>query len=409
MRTERTLAKKWNKTEVLVGLVVLGIGGVILAVAGLWIYVSATAIPLHPTAADVRSEAQSPPGAKWTGAAERAREAMRAGVSAQNLPGVSVAVGIDGEIVWAEGFGFADIEKKSPVTPRTRFRIGTISIPLTAAAAGLLVEQQQLDLDQKIQAYVPEYPEKQWPVTVRHLMGHLAGIGNDSGDESPLYGQPCDRPVDALEYFADRDLQFEPGTQYRYSRYSWIVLSAAIEKAAGEPFLTFIQKAVFEPLQMDSTMPDSSEQDPDRATSYFPRFAADPRYGPDVMRPLHLSCYAGSAMFVSTPTDLARFAMALNDGKLLQPATVELMQTSQKLPSGEATGYGLGWDIENVTLHGQQVTVVGHDGDALGGILGSLMVFRDRGLVVALISNTSYADTAALALQIAEAFADQKN
>ena len=399
------MAKKWNKTEVLVGLVVLGVGAVILAVAGLWIYISATAIPLHPAAQDVRSASQSAPGARWTDAADRARQIMRAGVSEQNLPGVSVAVGIGDEIAWAEGFGFADIEKKSPVTPATKFRIGTLSIPLTSAAAGLLIEKQLLNLDEKIQTYVPEFPEQRWPVTLRQVMAHTAGLANDSGDEGPLFGQHCDRPVDALPFFARGDLRFEPGTQYSYTRFGYILVSAAIEKAADDPFLLFMQKHIFDPLGMNDTVPDSAEAIPDRATSYFPRFAADPKYGPDVMRELDLSCYAGSSIFLSTATDVARFAMAINSGKLLQPATVTLLQEPQRLASGEQTGYGLGWDLETVTLKGEQVTVVGHDGDALGGILGSLMVFRDRGLVVAVISNTSYADTAALALRIAEAFA----
>src|SRR4029453_14917253 len=142
----------------------------------------------------------------------------------QNLPGLSVAGGIGGEIVWAEGFGWADLEKKQPVAPDTRFRIGTASIPLTAAAGGLLMEKDRLKLDDVIQKYVPEFPEKQWPVTLRQVMGHFAGLPNDGGDESVLFGQHCDRPVDALEHFAGRSLRFEPGTEYRYSNYSWIVV-----------------------------------------------------------------------------------------------------------------------------------------------------------------------------------------
>ncbi len=399
------MAKRWNRTETWIGLIVLGIGGVILAIGGLWIYVSATAVPLHPNAQAVPSQASTAPADRWASAVESGRQIMRAGLSEQNLPGVSVAVAIDGGIVWAEGFGWADIEQKTPVTPRTRFRIGTMSIPLTSAAVGLLVERGALQLDEKIQAYVPEFPEKKWPITLRQLMAHTAGVGSDSGDEGPLFGEQCDRPVEALPFFADSELLFEPGTAYRYSRFGWIAVSAAIEKAAGTPFLTFMQAQIFEPLRMDDTMPDTpAETDPDRSTSYFPRFAADPRYGPDVMRELNLSCYAGSSVFVSTASDLARFALAIDGGTLLQPATVHLLQTSQQLPSGEETGYGLGWDVENVSLSGRPAIAVGHDGDALGGLVGSLMTFRDRGLIVAVISNTSYADTPALALQIAEAF-----
>ena len=99
--------------------------------------------------------------------------------------------------------------------------------------------------------------------------------------------------------------------------------------------------------------------------------------------------------------------MAINSGKLLQPATVQLLQTSQRLPSGEQTGYGLGWDLETVTLAGEQTRWVGHDGTSLGGMVASLMTFPERGIVVSVTSNISYADTESLALKIAQAFAEQ--
>jgi CubicO group peptidase (beta-lactamase class C family) len=317
-----------------------------------------------------------------------------------------VAVGTGGEIVWAEGFGWANLEKQVPVSPDTRFRIGTASTVLTSAAVGLLLERNRLQLDEKIQTYVPEFTESKWPVTVRQVMGHMAGIRSDGGDEGPLFGQQCDRPVDALQYF-NGELRFEPGTEYRLSDFGWILVSAAVETAAGEPFLAFMQRQIFRPLGMDRTDADiASEPSPDLATSYFPRFAADPRYGPDLMRPLHLSCYAGASIFLSTPSDLVRFALAFNSGKLLQPATVQLLQTPQRLSSGQETGYGLGWDLETATVAGAPTTVVGHDGELLGGMVSSLMTFPQHNLVVAVISNTSYADTFAIGLKIAQTFAE---
>jgi CubicO group peptidase (beta-lactamase class C family) len=281
---------------------------------------------------------------------------------------------------------------------------------LTSAAVGLLLEKDRLKLDDEIQTHVPAFPKKQWPVTLRQLMGHVAGVRNDGGDEGPLFSMRCERPVEGIQPFAERSLLFEPGTQYRYSSYGWILVSAAIEAVADEPFLTFMRKQIFEPLRMDDTMADSAtELIPDRATPYFPRYAADPRYGLHLMRPIDYSCYAGSSVFLSTPSDLVRFGMAISSGKLLKPATVELLQTPQRLPSGQETGYGLGWDLETVTLAGQQVGVAGHDGESLGGMVASLMTFREHGIVVAVASNISYANTAAVALKIADAFAEPTN
>ena len=181
------MSKRWNRTETWLALIALGIGGLLLAIAGLWVYVSATATPLHPDAQNVSSVTHSAPSRQWADAVERGRQIMRARLAEQNLPGLSVAVGVGGEIVWAEGFGWADLETSVPVTPETRFRIGTASTVLTSAAVGVLLEKDRLKLDEEIQTYVPEFPKKQWPVTLRQLMGHVAGVRNDGGDEGPLF------------------------------------------------------------------------------------------------------------------------------------------------------------------------------------------------------------------------------
>jgi CubicO group peptidase (beta-lactamase class C family) len=123
------------------------------------------------------------------------------------------------------------------------------------------------------------------------------------------------------------------------------------------------------------------------------------------MREIDYSCYAGSSAFVSTASDLVRFGMAMRAGKLLQPATVQLLQTSQRLPSGEETGYGLGWDLETVEFAGAQTTTIGHDGDSLGGMVATFVTFPQHGIVVAVLSNSSYADTAGVAVKVAQAFA----
>jgi CubicO group peptidase (beta-lactamase class C family) len=123
------------------------------------------------------------------------------------------------------------------------------------------------------------------------------------------------------------------------------------------------------------------------------------------MRELDYSCYSGSSGFVSTPSDLVRFGLAVRNGRLLQPSTVAALQAPRRLTSGEETGYGLGWDLETAEIGGKPARMVGHDGDALGGNVSSLWTFPDSGIVVAVTSNISYADTPALAVKIAQAFA----
>jgi serine beta-lactamase-like protein LACTB len=379
-----------------------------LFVAGLFVFMKATATPLHPDPKGVPSITQWSPSAQWSGAVEQGRQLVRTSLVAQNLPGMSVAVGSAGEIVWAEGFGWADLEKRVPVAPGMRFRTGGVSMALTSAAVGLLLEKQRLNLEGAIQKYVPAFPEKQWPVTVRQLMGHLAGVVPDGGDEEPLFSARCERTADGLQRFAEYPLRFEPETKYRYSTFGWILVSAAVEAAANEPFFNFMATQIFKPLGMRDTTPDSAtEPIPDRVTFYYPRFSADTRYGPELVSGGDYSCFAGAGAFLSTPSDLVRFGMAINGGKLLQPATVKMLQTSQRLTSGDETGYGLGWDLETVSIAGASTTMVGHDGEYFVGGSTSFMTFPERGLVVAVTTNTSFADVSSIALKIAQAFAEK--
>lgn len=395
-----------NRFETWVGLIVVAVCLVAAAGLGLWNYLTSTAMPLHPIAQAVPSVTRDEPAAPWADAAVQGRQIARAAVSAGNLPGVSVAVGVGGALVWAEGFGWADLERRAQVTPETRFRIGTASTALTSAAVGLLLERGRLDLDAPIQTYVPAYPRKPQPVTLGQLMANVAGVGNDDGDEGPFYERHCERPLDAVPVFAEDDLRFEPGTQHRGSSYGWILVSAAVETAAGEPFLRVMRKQVFEPLGMDDTTADTAAgARGERAAPYFPRFAADPAYGPDPMRPIDLSCYAGAAAFVSTPSDLVRFGLAMQRGAFVRPETVARLQGPVRLSSGQPTGFGLGWDLGTATLAGTATRMVGRRGTVLGGRVASLVTYPDLGLVVAVTSNTSYADTTTLARDLAAAFA----
>jgi CubicO group peptidase (beta-lactamase class C family) len=145
---------------------------------------------------------------------------------------------------------------------------------------------------------------------------------------------------------------------------------------------------------------------PESGDVLLPQVRGDTRYGPELAREGDHSCFAGAGAFLSTPSDMVRFGMAVGSGKLLQPATVELLQTSQRLTSGDETGYGLGWKIETIPLAGQPTKTAGHGTkpDFIGGT-ASRLTFPERGLVVAVTSNTSFADTKAIALAIAEAFA----
>ncbi|MBA2260512.1 MAG: serine hydrolase, partial [Acidobacteria bacterium] len=124
--------KSWKQKAV--GLIGLGMFLLFALVAGMFVYMGATSKPLHPNPQDVPSVMHVAPPQNWTGAVEQARQIVRASAAGQNLPGVSVAVGVGGEIVWTEGFGWAHLANRVPVTPDIQFRIGTASQALTSAA-----------------------------------------------------------------------------------------------------------------------------------------------------------------------------------------------------------------------------------------------------------------------------------
>ena len=178
---------------------VLAVVLLLLAIPGLWVLVSVTATPLYRNRENVPTVASLAPSPKSAGAVAKARRIVLAHLTGKNLPGVSVAIGIDDDIVWAEGFGFADLQSSVPVTPDHRFRIGTASTALTSAGAGLLLENGRLKLDGEIQTYVPAFPKAQ-PVTLRQLMGHTPGVIPSDGDEAPLFTKHCERPVEVLQH-----------------------------------------------------------------------------------------------------------------------------------------------------------------------------------------------------------------
>lgn len=391
-----------------VSLILFGVALLAVGIPGMFVYMRVTATRVHPDSQEIPSVMDFPPPAKWAGAAEQAGKLVRTSISENNLAGLSIAVGIDGEIVWTEAFGFSDIENRSPVTPRHRFRTGTASILFTSAAIGLLLDEGRVQLDDEIQRYVPDFPRKQWPVTIREVMGDVAGFKSEDPDDGVLTSSHCARPVDAVKLFAKEPLQFQPGTQYRDSTFGWVLLSAVVEAAADTPFLTFLNERIFRPLRLSDTFKEfMAEPPPNAATSYNPRFAAKPTFGLTPLPQFDYSCHAGSNGFLSTPADLVRFGMAINGGKLLRTQTVQLLQTPQRLTSGELTSYGLGWELKTLTLAGDEVQAAGHNGHFWVEEVASLLTVPERGLAVAVMSNVSFAGTPSVAERIAEAFADQ--
>lgn len=378
----------------------------IIVVGGGAVFFVLTISPIFTDPAAVPSTAAATQPGRYSGAVDESRRLARALVVEENLPGLSLAVAVDGELVWGEGFGWADVERRAPVTPLTRFRLGSVSKTLTAAAVALLHDRVRIDLDAPVQRYVPAYPEKQWTLTTRQLMGDIAGvhvIRGDNNDSMPA--RDCASLDEALRIVAVEPLLFEPGTKYRFSTNGWILLSAVVEAAAGEPFPTFMTREVFTPLGMESTVIEADEMLPDTTSFYFPRANLDPKLGVEEASRRHNSCLFGAGAYLSTPSDLARFGSAMLKPGLLKADTIELLQTPLRLASGASTNFALGWKVERVQLNGASARMVAHRATPMGGTT-ALLMFPDQRLVIAAVSNVSDAEgVAPFGVKVAEAFA----
>jgi serine beta-lactamase-like protein LACTB len=391
-------------------LVALLAGAAVVLVLGAGVlYFGSIVKPVHTNPEAIPSAAGDATAGGYVAAIEESRRLARALLVAENLPGLSVAVAADGAIAWTEGFGYAAVDR-TPVTPRTRFRLGALSKPMTSVAAALLHDRGRLDFDAPVQRYVPAYPQKEWPVTTRQLMGDVAGVhrgrgDNIDGDSMPT--QHCANLDEAVGLFANDRLRFEPGTQHRYSIFGWVLVSAAVEKAGEEPFARFMERQIFEPLGMDRTLL-ADEEGIDDATSYTPRSILRTRLGIDESPPPDYSCLAGAGAFLSTPTDLVRLGSVILKPGLLKAETIRSVQTPTRLASGASTTYALGWTVGTVSLAGAPTRVVSHRGSPRGGTV-TLLTFPELGLAVAVAANmTDVRGVNPFALQVADVFTRQQ-
>jgi CubicO group peptidase (beta-lactamase class C family) len=342
-------------------------------VAGLLLFPAVLALA-QP--APVRSASPSPSPAGLAPAAVRAVEAaISATMSAEHIPGLSVAVVTHGEVQWSSGYGQSDVENAVPASAETVYRLASVSKPITAVAAMQLAEQGKLDLDAPVQKYVAVFPQKPWPVTTRALLGHLAGIRHYAEGEFEST-RHYNTLTEALHLFQDDPLVQEPGTKYLYSTYGYTLVGVVV----GTPFAEQVKKAVFEPAGMTGArVDDVFEIVAHRAQGY--------QKGPGGA--LQNSGLADTSYKIpggglcATAPDLARFTVALWNGTLVRPETRRQMFTSQKTRDGKRTGYGLGWALSGGR---KGRTEVFHRGDQQR-VTSLLYTQPDRGVAVVLFAN----------------------
>ncbi len=333
------------------------------------VYLIGTCV-FHSNAQAIRNEASAP-------AIEKSQQFINELQLKLDIPGISVAVGNSKELIWAEGFGLADLENQVPVSIHSRFRIGSVSKCLTSLAIGKLFQENKMHLDTPIQVYVPYFPEKQYPITVRQLASHTSGVRHYRFGE---HNHPTryNSIKEGLNIFKNDSLLFEPGTASSYTSYGYNLISAAIEGASGEDFLSYM-KDMFKSLEMYQTVADHNDSIiPQRVRFYDDNgkgnanaFLVDNSYK-----------WAGGG-YLSTPSDLVRMGQELISPKVLTNETVAMMLTPQQLKDGKTIECGITWRIGKDS---KDRKIVHHGGTIQGGRT-MLVVYPEQDLVIAICTN----------------------
>lgn len=312
----------------------------------------------------------------------------------KQITGLSIAI-VNGDFRWSRGFGFSDVENQVPASADSSYRMASVSKPMTAIAILKLVEEGKVDLDAEVQTYVPYFPKKAHPVTIRQLLAHQGGISHyrDYDKEGRINDPKTTR--ESIAIFADFDLVNEPGTKYSYTSYGYNLLGAVVEEVSKQPFGAYLDATVWKPLGMTATMMDDPRAIvPHRVYGYV---LEDGK----LRRSLYvdMSSRFGGGGTRANVKDMVRLFEGLHEGKALKPATRDLAWTDQKTRDGNLTGYGLGFGID---VHNGE-RVISHTGSQ-AETRTSLMMIPTRHFVLALATNFENAELRPIRQKILEIF-----
>ena len=339
-----------------------------------------------PATAQLGAPVQAPLGDRLA----RAVEAFRTHADTSGVAGIAAAVAVDGRLVWTGGFGWADLEKRVPMSAATVSRIGSISKPIAGTAAMVMVDRGRIDLDAPISRYLPSYPKPNADrMSMRQIMSHTAGIRHYRGDEFASNVR-YDDVVAPMAVFWEDPLEFEPGTDYSYSTYGWTVVSAVTAAAAGRPWTDVLRDEVTRPLGLLSLQPEWQDSIIPHRASYYVRTPDGWLNAPAVD---NSNKWAGGGL-VSNAADLVNYALGLMEGRVMSEAS-RGESWRQQTPEGE-NSYGLGWGVGEIDGH----RTVSHSGGSMGAT-AMLIVLPDDGIVVSVLGNTSGVGHAGIAGRVA--------
>ena len=316
---------------------------------------------------------------------------VAATVAAQRAVGVTVGVMHNGVVIFAKGYGLADIDAKTPVTTETLVAIGSVTKQFTCAVALQLEQEDKLSFDDPIAKYDPTLTRAR-DITVRDIAGMVSGYRDyyplDFVDRPMAQARPS---ADIVKEFASRPLDFEPRSRYSYSNTGYLLLGQIVEMVGRQPYAVALERRLLTPLGLTHTRFDPARGGPGLAEGYTPL-----GLGPAQPATPEGQGWVGTAGALwSTPTDLLTWDLALMDGKVLSPASFATMSTPRRLTDGRTSGYGCGQAIRD---RGPAL-VLQHSGGVAGFGARNALVPSSRS-AVAVIAN---ADSAGGVIEAIEA------
>lgn len=323
-------------------------------------------------------------------------------ISENKVPGLSIVVKKNGKTLYQKGVGYADLEKKVPIDAvNSIFRIASVSKPVAATALAQMVYDGLIDLDASFYKYVPYYPKKKWDFTIRQLASHTAGIRGYQGIE---YG--LNKPYsikESIAIFKDDELLFEPGTDYLYNSFDWVLISLAMQEVSGIAFETYVKEKVLYPLQLRNTFtPSEVDSETLEFKEKVTKFYAKNRLGFREAIPVNNNFKLAGGGYLSTADDIAKLGQAYLDGKILDQYTLKEFLTSEKVAGGK-TYYGLGWQV---STDNEGRPYYGHVGNGVGGY-SNFYVYPEEQMVFVILSNCTNPNIQVALDEIIEAFFTQ--
>jgi CubicO group peptidase (beta-lactamase class C family) len=313
-------------------------------------------------------------------------EYMDAAVAVDHFSG-SVLVAKGGETLFSGGFGLANAEHQVANTPRTKFRLGSITKQFTAMAILILRDQGKLSLDDPIGKYIDDAPKAWEGVTIHHLLTHTSGVHSYTSD--PIYALKMTQPETVksmIARFKDKPLDFKPGEKFSYSNSGYFLLGAVIEKVSGDSYEAFLKRAIFDPLDLKDTGYDHPRTVLSLRASGYERGAKgveNARYL-DMMQP-----YAAGSLY-STVEDLSRWDRALVASKLISKDSYVRMFTPAR------SHYAYGWVVEE---HNGRKEV--SHGGGINGFATQILRYPEQEVCVVVLSNVVPSNPAKVARGLA--------